>query len=333
MRKLNVYGYVIRGTQYDIPFAEMIMSCVPFADGIHIVTDQRFNDGTLEKLRSMEQVIPSLHIHSVSLDWENPAIDGATKQLAKEYCDAPVLMQMDADEVVREEDVPKIQHLKENWPTNHTVIATGVINWFNGHNIKLSAAGSLKERFHLNNLDIYHGIPTHLRVPIHGTDYYYAQPESTDGAGLIDGSGNPIAYDLIFANGDDPRKDFNNDDSIWIHHCSWVSLPRKWEMKQTWHWMWGRLFGRYDNLDEYTKDLDGEPVNFWGRSHIKPNESYIQPIKDEMKDNSIVSATSIPIPIVMQPWWGRQRIYVSRPWPFSDKKINMSNEPYRFSKT
>ena len=228
-----------------MPFMEMIQSVLPVADEVHIVTDKRFNDGTIEKLQTIDNDKVKIHVETIDLD--NPAVDGATKQIAREKCTAPILMQMDSDEVARPEDINKINYLKENWPTQYDVIGTGVINWFNGNHIKLSSAGSAKERFTRSAGDIYHGIPTHLRIAVAGTQYYYAQPESTDGAGLIDNTGNPFVPQLILAE-NNIIKDAANPNSIWLHHYSWYSLPRKWEMKQTWHYFWGLLFGKIKTL-------------------------------------------------------------------------------------
>lgn len=330
MAKLDVYGYVINGVKYDIPFMECIQSVLPVADAIHIVTDPRFEDGTLEKLELIQDA--RIHIHPIQMDLNNPAVDGATKQIARARCTAPLLMQMDFDEVLRTEDHPKIKVLKDNWPKNIDIIGTGVINWFNGENVKLSAAGSVKERLSVGTKNIFHGIPMNLRVPISGSKYYYAQPESTDGAGLIDESGNPLVTQLYLAKGHDPLKDYNNPNSIWIHHYSWYSLPRKWEMKQTWHYFWGILFGRYTDLKSYKKDQDKETVDFWGQVVSKPHEAYFQPIRDEMNKREVVSAKAIKHPPIMQSWLNRQRVYVPRRIypPRREVKRNMDTTPFSF---
>ena len=343
MKRLGAYMYVINGVKHDMPFIESIQSVLPVVEEIHIVTDQRFNDGTIEKINGLND--QRIHLHIVDLDLENPALDGATKQLARQFCTAPFLVQMDCDEVFRTEDYFKINLLKENWPSKISIVGTGVIDWFNGDHVKLSAAGSVKERFTDGRLDIFHGIPVHLRIPEKENNgkYYYAQPESTDGAGLIDAVGNPLVPQLFFAQGDNPIKDIDTTNSIWIHHYSWYSLPRKWEMKQTWHYMWGRLFGRYKSLAEYKKDIDGEVVDFWGPSISKPHDVYFEPIADEMQDKSIVKAKNIQHPDIMKDWLSRQRVYIPPRCidlsPFNKKiyfgkgkKINMNKTTFSFEK-
>lgn len=336
MSNLGAYMYVINGVKHDMPFMESIQSVLPVVDELHIVTDQRFNDGTIEKIQGLKDVRINLHI--IDIDLENPAIDGATKQQAREFCTALRLLQMDCDEVLRPEDYPKIQILKEHWPSKIGIIGTGVINWFNGPHIKLSAAGSVKERFTDSRLEIMHGIPKNLRIDEKkkldtGKQYYYAQPESTDGAGLIDFSLNPLVPQLFFAKGDNPIKDIDNPNSIWIHHYSWYSLPRKWEMKQTWHYMWGRLFGRYKSLAEYTRDMDREPVSFWGPPIRKPHDSYFEPIEDEMKDKSIVRVNNIKHPDIMKSWLSRQRVYIPKKWyQLKPTNTNMKSTTFSFEK-
>jgi hypothetical protein len=217
-------------------------------------------------------------------------------------------MQMDADEVCREEDLPKIQSLIETWDSQHLIIGTGVINWFNGENLKMSAAGWTKERFSMNRSPLSHGIPQDKRVP--RGNYYYAR-EGTDGAGyIILPSNTGVGASKKVCNFNAFPLDYNSDNAIYIHHYSWYSLPRKWEMKTTWHYFWGSLFGKYIGLSSYTVDQDGYSVDFWHPAINRPSDSYIDGIKQEMKERSIIKAPGyIKHPAVMTEWINRQRVY------------------------
>ena len=329
MTGIGVYSYVIFGNKFDMPYKEMICSVSPLADEIVIITDPRFKDGTLEDLMVLSENITSLKVIPVELDLNNPGIDGAAKEIARSYCKSRILLQMDADEIVHERDIAKIISLVDKFnlqnmiitgtdqndnpvtdiiPVEYRLIRTGVVNWFNGNNFKMSSAGWIKERMSLNDSEIIHGIPVRNRIPV--GQYYRAEEGKTDGAGYINTSGIPIPYDATFANLHDFPKDYNNPDSIWIHHYSWYSLPRKWEMKHLLHYFWGLLYGKYSCIDDYKYNLDDELViDFWNPPDSKPLEEYILPIKDEMKNKSIRHAPSyIKHPDIMQDWLSRQRI-------------------------
>jgi len=317
---LGVYSYIIRGVDYDLPFVEMIKSVLPIADEVCILTHKTnekyggkdFNDGTLDILKSMESAESNLHIYAEEFDFNNPAIDGLSKAISRSKCKSKILMQIDSDEVLREQDYPKIESLKSNWKSNYGIITCGVINWFNGDYINLAAAGWAKERFSPNDGRITHGIPTELRVPESNGKYYRTNPGVTDGAGYIDSEGNRMEGNTFMCDPNNLPEDIHNPNSIYLHHYSWYSLPRKWAMKQTWHYFWGRLQGKYSSLEDYRIDLDGNRVNFWGAPKKSPPHSYIQAITDEVKrkGKKLVKAKNIDHPEIMREWVDRQIVYI-----------------------
>ncbi len=318
MKTIGVYSYVLRGVDFDLPFVESIRSCLPIADEIHVVTDPRFKDGTFEALSNIDGKV---NVHAVELDFNNPAIDGATKALARSKCQSDILMQIDADEVLRVEDYPKIKALKDNWPQRTNIIAAGVINWFNGPHFKLSSAGWTKERFSLNDPNITHGIPVQHRIqrkninPATKEPYIGAKPGTSDGAGYMTvNGGHSIQADNFLCSPDDILKDIKSKDSVYLHHYSWYSIPRKWEMKLIWHYMWGLLYGTYESLDDYTINLDNDLVDFWGPVQHKPGWQLKQPILDEMQEKSIVRVKGIEHPTIMKEWIARQRVYAPGIW-------------------
>jgi len=333
-KTLGVYTYVVRGVEYDMPFVEMIRSVVPIADEIVILTDSTFEDGTIKELRQLEEEIPRLKVIIEKFDWCNPGIDGISKATARSACTSDILMQMDADEIVREKDYGKIEFLKNNWPDDTIMISTGVVNWFNGYFLNLDAAGWVKERLSLNSENITHGIPRQLRIPVDGTDYYKVQPFKSDGAGYITKDGRPIYASMALCGRDQKKifRDINNPQYIYIHHCSYTSLPRKWEMKNAWHYMWGILNGKYTCPEDYTINEDNEPVNFFAPKDTKPPASYIQPITDEMQKKRLVKCKNVKYPKAVQGWVDKQRIYVPkdiRKFRFSEFQQNMKAEVFK----
>ncbi len=314
MKTLGAYGYLLWGNTFDIPFRESIQSLLPVVDEFVIVTDPRFDDGTIDCLKIMEsETKGKIKLVVEELDLNNPRVDGATKTLARKYCKSNILVQVDFDEVFREEDHPKILHLKDNWELAHAIIGTGVIQWFGGDYFKMSSAGWSKERFSINLPDIVHGIPLNSRIRAAKSGYYHAQSD-TDGAGYIsDHNGRSLEATKFLCDADGFPNDCFNPNHIWIHHYSWYSIIRKWRMKPLWHYFWGLLYGKYQNLSDYTIDQDDELVDFWKpQENWKPLSGYISGIKDEFKEKSIRRNGKIEHPAIMQDWIDRQSIYVPR---------------------
>lgn len=306
-RTIGAYSYIIRGVEYDIPFREMIVSVLPVVDEFVIVSDPRFKDGTIQAIKDLKS--DKVRLVEEELDLNNPGIDGATKAYARSLCKSDFLIQMDSDEVLRKEDLKKFRKLVDNWNIHDfSIIGTGVINWFNGNHFKMSSAGWFKERLSKNVPYITHGIP--IRSRVHRGQYYYAK-QDTDGAGYIDSNGSSLEASVIAIK--DSRNILHDivwsRYSIWINHYSWYSLPRKWQMKPTWHYFWGVLHGKYKDLDDYKINPDGDPVDFWAVSHVKPLSSYIDAIISEMREPTIIKPMFIKHPKIMKNWLKRQLIY------------------------
>jgi len=301
---ISAYSYVIRGVEYDIPFRESIVSVLPVVDEFVIVSDPRFKDGTIQAIKDLHS--DKIRLVEQELDFSDPGIDGHTKAYARSLCKSKYLLQMDSDEVLRPKDLGKIRKLVDNWK-NSLIVSTGVINWFNGNHFKMGSAGWTKERISVNSSDITHGIP--VRSRIQRGSVYYAKSDS-DGAGYIDSNGRPLSADYTIADRIHPIKDIAwGKDSIWIHHYSWYSLPRKWQMKPTWQFFWGLLYGKYKSLDDYTASPDGEDVDFWETSRCRDLQSYIVPITNEMREPTIIKPIFIGHPKIMKDWLKRQLVY------------------------
>jgi len=322
---LGAYGYLLWGVKYDIPFVQSIQSILPIVEDFVVLTDPRFKDGTLEILETMSTENPKLRVIQYELDLNDPGIDGKSKAFARHFTNGDILVQIDFDEVFREIDLPKIQHLVQNWNPDEVMLGTGVVNWFNGEHFKMSSAGWRKERFSVNTGNITHGIPKRHRIS--SGEYYYARA-GTDGAGYIYTTvGQSVECDRYLCDVDKFPKDYEDPKSIWIHHYSWYSLPRKWKMKPTWHYFWGILYNKYKCLDDYTVDLDGEPVDFWyPEKSWNPMDSYISGITDEMKEKSIVrNSAGLLHSENMISWLRRQPVYIPPKLHglIPEKRINM----------
>lgn len=300
-KKVSAYAYGFWLKRYNMPFKESIASTLPLVDEYHIVTDNRFNDGTLEDLRELADQDDKVKIHEECLDLDDPGVDGKTKALARSYCKGDLCLQMDLDEVIYKKDYDAFRTMFATMPEDVPILGTGVINWHEGM-LKYSAAGWVKERVSWNDSGITHGIPVDLRVD-RGDGYDYAEPESTDGAGYIDAEGRGLGAKWYQCKWKKFPRDFLNPESIWLGHYSWYFIRRKWQMNHTWDYFWLNLFGKIRGLREYQLSRDGEPVDFWRPRSLPRLEDCQEALKHEMADWTVKPVPSfIYHPSIMQEW-------------------------------
>ena len=90
-----------------------------FADEV-VVVDGGSTDGTWEELRKMSSKNEVLKISQHIIDWDDERFayesDGAQKARARAICTGEYCWQMDADEVVHENDYAKILSLVKTFP-------------------------------------------------------------------------------------------------------------------------------------------------------------------------------------------------------------------------
>jgi len=313
MKKLDAYTYVLWGNLYKLPYIQMIESIVPIVNNIVVVVDERFSDGTIATLERLCLHHPQIILIKERLDLDDPGIDGKTKATARSHCKSDFLIQLDADEIVRLEDLPKIQRLIENFPTNCDIVNTSVINWFNGDNLKYSAAGWTKERISRNLPHITHGIPRNHRIQY---GQYYQSDKMSDGAGYIDArTGVSMQSNSLCVGNVRDKNSYENSDAIFIQHYSWYDVVRKWKMSPTWHYFWGLLYGYYKNLDDYTVNRDGDAVDFWNPMMQKKQsiEELKRSLTNEMREHSIRPVPKwVTHPGLMSAWIDLAQIYNPR---------------------
>ena len=318
MPTLGAYLYVLNGVKYDLPFVECIQSLSPICEEVIVVTDPRFAcDGTVTRLYeqfSTQLLNKQLQLHQITLDLDDPNIDGKTKALGRSLCRADYLIQMDADEVLHSRDYPKIQATVETmagWQDEIRLCGTGVYNWFNGNHFKLSSLGWQKPRISNNHPNITHGIPGALSIQT-PEGYRRCNINKSDGTDYISSlSGERLPVQMTLCDASEPQDDIHNPQAVFVHHYSWYSLPRKWSMKQIWHYFWGLLNGDYRNLEHYHDigNLDGEFITLWEPTPHKPLAELIDAINKEMQEPSIRRIPYIPHPECMSDWMKRQFIW------------------------
>lgn len=331
------YMYLIRGEEYKFPYQECVKSVLPFCESVHVLTDPRFAD-TKSVIEKLEAISSKVIVHVEELELDNPGIDGISKARARELASksgADWLIQMDADEIFRNCDIPKIKPLLLE--AEEDIISCGQINWFNGNHIKTDAPIS-KERFSRNVKYITHGIPVQYRQE-RDDGLFYVEPDApTDGAGYINMGGNslsggnttPMDKAKIFISIGDTFKLFgkehnlniyvSNDfvtslkNDIWVPHYSWYSIPHRWLREKTWHYFWGILRGKYENLQDY-ETADGKNIDFFVPSKLRTPRAYYEPITNEMHSNKIAYCSWIEHPKAMDEW--REKV---TPYLYGKKK-------------
>ena len=167
------------------PWRQSIKSMLGFCDEV-VVVDGGSKDGTLEELYKWAETEPKLHVHLVERDWSHPrfaVFDGAQKAEARKRCTGQFLWQMDADEVVVEQDWEKIVQLCKNFPKEVDLLSLPVVEFWGGPSKVRVDVNPWKWRLSRNLPHITHGVPSTLRKTDPG-GHLYASP-GTDGCDYV----------------------------------------------------------------------------------------------------------------------------------------------------
>jgi glycosyltransferase involved in cell wall biosynthesis len=248
--------------QQKYPWKECISSMIGFCDEV-VVVDGGSTDGTWEDLLSWSKSEPKLKIKQVSRDWNHKrhaVFDGAQKAEAKKLCTKDFCWQMDADEVVHENDYRKIKTLISNWPSGVELLSLPVIDFWGFEKKVRCDVNPWKWRLSINNPNITHGIPAPLRRTDEDGNLYAAQ--GTDGCDYVYTSNGEYVPHANFYTQEahNARMHALNghpqaliDYEAWfnvivtnvpsVYHYSWVNIERKMHTyKNYWQKHWESLF-------------------------------------------------------------------------------------------
>ena len=281
---ISAYLYVNRGEDYNFPYLQCINS-VMWCDEIIVGTDSRFEDLTISKLMEFAKKQTKIKVVVEEFDFNNNNPQGKIKQLLREQCSGDWCLEMDADEVF---DISKTQDIIQFCDeAQHRIYAVDLkaYNFFNGDWINTTMPGDR----------------TMLTRNIKGL-VHYIDDKTPNNSGRL---GN----NLIDLKGIKVNAGYRHKENM-IFHYGWYSLSRKWEMKQTLHYYEGALRGLYDNLDEYTTNLDDENVSFWGLPTVNREEFYEHSILSEMEKANL-KRFSGRHPDSMSEWMKDQQVV---PW-------------------
>jgi glycosyltransferase involved in cell wall biosynthesis len=260
----TVSGYTtVRNViEQKYPWKESIKSMLSFCDEV-VVVDGGSDDGSYEELIKWEATEEKLVVKQVKRDWNSErfsVFDGLQKAEARSFCNSEWCWQQDIDEVVHEEDAPKIKKLAANLPKAVHLIALPVVEyWGNKGKVRVDV-NPWKWRFSRNLPHITHGIPAELRKYDEEGNLYAAM--GTDGCDYIDAeSKQRISFSTFYTqDAHEIRMEAlkNSKDAVetyqkWlnavikelpgVHHYSWFDLERKIHTyKNYWSRHWQTIF-------------------------------------------------------------------------------------------
>ena len=244
------------------PWKQCIQSMLGFADEV-VVVDGGSTDGTWEQLEEWAKSEPKLKIDQVKRDWSHvrhAVYDGEQKAEARKRCTSDYLWQMDADEVVHEDDYEKIVGLCKNFPSQADIVSLPVVEYWGSQDKVRCDINPWKWRLSKNKDYITHGIPVDLRKYDDDGNLYAAL--GTDGCDYVHNeSGERIPHASFYTDDADRIRLAalsGNTDALknyqsWyqnvvdllpgVHHYSWFDINRKINTyKNYWQRHWESLF-------------------------------------------------------------------------------------------
>ena len=183
--EISGYTTTKNAISQEYPFTESIKSMLGFCSEV-VVVDGGSTDGTWEELKEWSEKEDKLKVFLVERDWthvRHAVFDGAQKAEARNRCNGEYCWQMDCDEVVHEDDYPKITALTKMFPSQADLVSLPVIEYWGGPARIRIDVNPWKWRLSKNLPHITHGIPKELRKT-DSSGNLYASP-GTDGCDYI----------------------------------------------------------------------------------------------------------------------------------------------------
>lgn len=274
-KKPTISGYI---TTYNCekqgyPYIKSIKSMLQFCDEVCVV-DGGSTDGTQERLSDLSREDSRIKIKTIQRDWahkRHAVFDGMQKAEARAMCSSEFCWQMDSDEIVHEDDAPKIIDLCSKFPAGVDIVSLPVIEYWGGPNKVRADIQPWKWRLSRNSPQITHGIPAALRRKDANGDTYASQ--GTDGCDMIHTETGEIIPHVTFhtQESENVRRaaESGNKEALavyetWfnqvvsnipgVHHYSWYDIPRKMRLyRDYWTRHWNSL---YDGSLEDTSETN-----------------------------------------------------------------------------
>lgn len=283
--------------EHMYPWKKSIQSMLGFCDEV-VVMDGGSSDGTYEELLDWSEKEEKLKVFQTKRDWNHPRFavyDGANKGLARRKCTMDFCWQMDADEVVHEDDYDKIKNLIKKFPGQIDIVSLPVIEYWGSENKVRMDITPWKWRVSRNMPNITHGIPKELRRN-DDNNQLYAYP-GTDGCDYIDDNTYERVPHASFytAEIDQARsqalsgnKDMIKQYEEWfdraieslpsVHHYSWIDIPRK---IRTYRDYWSK---HWQSLYDITQEDIPENNMFFDKKWSEVSEKDIKNLGKKLSD-------------------------------------------------
>tara|TARA_A100001011_G_scaffold399414_1_gene507957 strand:- start:5926 stop:7914 length:1989 start_codon:yes stop_codon:yes gene_type:complete len=267
----TVSGYttVLNANRMGYPWLACVNSLLGFCDEV-VVVDAGSDDGTWEDLQEMASIDERLKVHQKDIPKDHPSFayetDGKLKAHARSFCTSDFCWQMDADEVVHEDDYKKVHHIMRSFPKYIDIVSLPVVEyWGSARKVRMDI-NPWKWRLSRNLPHITQGIPTDLlKVDNDGNEYAGFGTDSCDY--IHSETGERLEHVGFYTQevhqvriqalqGNKEAKDayeswFANviDQLPGVHHYSWFNIPNKIrQYKQHWGTFWKSLY-RQDSED------------------------------------------------------------------------------------
>ena len=295
----NISGYTttLNPTKNGYPWKASIESMLEFCNEV-VVVDGGSTDGSWEELLEWSKKDDRIKSHLVERDWEHKrfaVFDGMQKAEARSRCTGDFLWQMDADEIVHENDCKKIIQLIRAFPSQVDLISLPVIEYWGSEEKVRMDVNPWKWRLSRNNPNITHGIPGQLRkedddgniyasLGTDGCDYIFKDTlEMVPHASFYSNQAHELRSMALQDNEDAIQKyqewfQLNIDMLPSVHHYSWFDLERKIKTyKDYWSQHWQSL---YDITQEDTPDNN----MFFNKSWDDVTEDDISELANDLKN-------------------------------------------------
>lgn len=297
-RQQTISGYTTtyNCVSQNYPFVESIMSMIDCLDEV-IIVDGGSTDGTLSILNELAKDHPKLRVIENRRDWNHKrsaVFDGDQKAVARSYCTGDFCWQMDVDEIIHQNDYPKVRDLIDKVHKSHQLIALPVVEfWGNKGKIRIDI-NPWKWRLSRNYPHITHGIPAHLRRTDSEGLLYAAQ--GTDGCDYVHSETGDLIPFVNFHTTETEQLRQNGQVSElfrakyidWfkqvvdvlpgVYHYSWFDIPRK---IRTYRGFWTRHWQSLFDIKQ-----EDTPANnmFFDKRWVDVTDEEIDRLAEKLQD-------------------------------------------------
>jgi glycosyltransferase involved in cell wall biosynthesis len=163
---LSGYTTLRNANKMKYPWKATVRSMLQFCDEV-VVVDGGSTDDTWSQLSEWSRSESRLVIKQVEVSDDHPSFayetDGKLKATARSLCTNEFCWQMDADEIVHEEDYEKVIHMMRSFPVVTDILSLPVIEYWGSKEKVRVDVNPWKWRLSRNKPHITQGIPIELR--------------------------------------------------------------------------------------------------------------------------------------------------------------------------